>query len=166
MEATITALEVFEQGLTKSAIKSMAQNAIESIKETGNILQVVEAISAMETFIKEVKADESFKEYAREEISKHPKGYTSPSGAKLECAETGSKQYDFSQCNDLEYVFLTKRLEAVSKDVKERENFLKAIPKNGLPQERVDEESGEIIKWTIYPPSKTSISSYKVTLSK
>src|SRR6185312_2065969 len=162
---TESALEIFEQPLTKSIIKLMAQDALESIKDTGNVLKVAEALSAMELFIKEVKGSEEFKEHTREEISKYPKGYTSPSGAKLECAETGSK-YDYSACNDLEYVFLTNRLELASKEVKERETFLKAIPQSGLPQEKLDEETGELIKWTVYPPSKSSTSSYKITLAK
>src|SRR6185312_11008146 len=156
METTITALEVFKQGLTKSAIKSMAQNAIESVKETGNILQVAEALSAMETFIKEVKADESFKEYTREEIGKYPRGFVSPSGAKLEWAETGTK-YCFDKCNDPVHERLQEELEEISESLKKREAFLKTVPIEGMDFRHGD----ELV--TIYPPSKSSTSSYKVT---
>lgn len=161
MENTITALEIFETGLTKTAIKSMAKNAIEAVKEQGNILQVAEGISAMETFIKEVKADESFKDYAREEISKYPKGYVSNSGAKLELAETGTK-YDFSQCGDTLHAMYSQKLLSVQNSLKEREAFLKTVPIEGMLI--TDEMTGETCK--VYPPSKTSISSYKVTIAK
>ena len=158
---TITALELFEQGLTKTVIKSMAQQAIESVKETGNVLKVAEAISAMEAFIKEVKADESFKEYAREEISKYPKGYTSNSGAKLECIEAGTK-YDYSQCGDTVHAMYSQQLMSVQNSLKDREKFLQAVPLEGMLI--TDELTGETCK--IYPPSKSSTSSYKITLAR
>lgn len=161
METTITALEVFETGLTKSAIKSMAQNAIESVKEQGNVLQVAEAAAAMETFIKELRADESFKEYAREEIGKYPRGYVSPSGAKLEWAETGVK-YNFEHCNDIELQTLESDLYRLTSLIKKRQEFLKTIPISGMVV--TDKETGDT--YEIYPPAKSSTSSYKVSLAK
>lgn len=160
METTITALEVFEQGLTKTSIHCMAQNAIEAVKEQGNILQVAEGISAMETFIKEVKADEGFKEYAREEISKYPKGYVSNSGAKLELAETGTA-YDFSRCNDPVYTQLQNEFQDLKEKMKQRETFLKTINIGGVD---IITDGGEVV--TVFPPSKSSTSSYKITLSR
>lgn len=161
MENTITALEVFETGLTKSAIKSMAQSAIDAVKEEGNPLKIAEAISAMELFIKEVKADEDFKDYTREEISKYPKGYVSPSGAKLECIESGVK-YDYSQCGDTIHAMYSQQLMSVQNTLKEREAFLKSVPIEGLII--TDEMTGEVVR--IFPPSKSSISTYKVSLLK
>ena len=51
METTI-ALELFDKGLTKSHIKEMAANIVESILEKGGVLKVAETLSAMELFIK------------------------------------------------------------------------------------------------------------------
>lgn len=158
---TITALEVFEQGLTKTAIKEMAANAVASVLEQGNPLQVAEALTAMENFIKEVKETKEFKEYVREETSKYGKGYVSPSGAKIEIAEVGSS-YDFSQCNDGLLGELEQKLLSAKNAVDERKAFLKNVPQSGLIV--TDEQSGDT--YTVYKPAKTSQSSYKVTLHK
>lgn len=158
-QETTTALEIFEAGLTKSDIKQMAVNAFESVKDQGNILQVAEAASAMEQFIKELKDIPGFKDYVREETVKYGKSYVSASGAKIEIAETGST-YDFGQCNDPVLSNLEKQFEDAKKKLDERKAFLKNIPGEGM-ELRYDDE---LI--TVFRPSKTSISSYKVSLAK
>jgi hypothetical protein len=155
----ITGLELFEKGLTKTDIHCMAQNAIDAVLEQGNALKVGEALSAMEAFIKEIKGDDRFKDYVREECAKYPKGYISPSGAKVELAETGTK-YDFSKCDDPIYEMYSQKLLSVQNSLKEREAFLKTVPLEGLEIRFED----ELIR--VFPPSKSSISSYKITLSK
>lgn len=155
----ITALTIFEQGLCKSAIKSMAENAINSVLETGNILQVAEALSAMIEFVETVKKDDRFKNYVREEAGKTPKGFISNSGAKIELAETGTA-YDFSKCDDPTLVNLEEKLKKITDEVKARKDFLKTVPLSGM-EVLIDDE---LVK--VYPPSKTSTSSYKITLAK
>ena len=153
-------LEVFERKLTKTEIKSMAQNAIDNVKENGNPLQLAETLSAIELFVKEVKADESFKDYVREEVTKNEKCFVSKSGAKIELAETGTK-YDFLKCNDEAYTSLLKGIESLTETIKTRETFLKAVPIEGMDIVTIE---GEVVK--IFPPSKSSTSSYKITLAK
>lgn len=155
----ITALQLFEQGLSKSQIKTMAQQAIESVQERGNVLQVAEALSAMELFIKEVKASQSFKDYAREEILKH-KVFTSSSGAKITAIEAGTI-YNYSKCGDVELDMLESALSGAESSLKARKEFLKNVPEKGL--EVLVPYSGELI--TIYPPTKSSVSTYKITLA-
>lgn len=156
----ITALELFETGLRKSDLKVMAGNAVDSVLEKGNVLQVAEALSAMELFVKEVKDDSRFKELVRDEACKTPKGFVSNSGAKIELVETGTS-YDFSKCNDSELLSLEASLSKVKENLEKRKSFLKTVPLSGLD---IITEDGEAIK--IYPPSKTSTSSYKITLAK
>jgi hypothetical protein len=160
-QETISALEVFEQGLTKSNIKQMAQDAVYSVLERGNPLQVAEALTAMENFIKEVKDTKEFKEYVREEAGKYGKVYTSPSGAKIELAETGTA-YDFYNCGDIVVIILEQELEMAKMRLEERKKFLKNLPIEGIDQ--LNKETGDIER--IYPPAKTSTSSYKVTLAR
>ncbi len=147
-------------GLKKSQISGLAQIAVEAVLETGNVLDVAESLSAMEDFIKSIKADKRFTDYVRDEAAKFGKLFTSQSGAKIELAEVGSK-YDFSLCNDPELQESENHLIFYEKEVKDRKEFLKTIPSAGLD---IITKDGEPIK--IYPPSKTSTSSYKVTLSK
>lgn len=161
MKENIAALQLFEQGLSKTQISIMATSAVESVKETGKVLQVVEALSAMELFIKEVKDSKEFKDYAREEIVKYPKAFISESGAKIEAIEAGVK-YDFSNCGDNEYFILDQKLLSAKNALKDRETFLKTVPEKGLVI--TDINTGETCQ--IFPPSKTSISTYKVTLAK
>jgi hypothetical protein len=148
------------KGLSKVKIKEVALIAVQSVLEVGNPLEIAESLSSMELFIKEVKADERFKNYVREELEKN-KVFVTASGAKIELAETGTK-YDFSKCNDQNLIDLYATKEGIELNIKSRETFLKTVPLSGL--EIVDTESGEVS--TIYPPSKSSTSSYKVTLGK
>lgn len=160
-EDTISALELFEQGLTKSDIKVMANRTVESVLNQGNPLQVAEAVSAMELFIKEVKDDKRFKEYVREEVSKTPKGFTSKSGAKIECCEVGSS-YNYDMTGDVEIAMLEADFQRAEANLKERKEFLKKLPAAGI--DVIVPFSGEVIH--IYPPAKSSTSSYKITLAK
>jgi predicted heme/steroid binding protein len=144
------------EGLTKSQISLNVSNALDSMLDHGDALKIVETISAMETFIKELKDRKEFKEYAREELLKHNGKYVTSSGAKIEVIETGVK-YDYS--NDLKWQELNQKAEEAVEARKKHEDVLKRIPAGKL---LVDEDTGE----TLIGPSKTSTSSYKVTLAK
>lgn len=147
-------------GITKSEIKAAATVAVENVLEDGNPLEVAESLSAMEDFIKSVKADKRFTEYVREETVKHGKVYNSASGTKIEIAETGTK-YEFSVCGDIILDEMEQKLMSIENDVKARKDFLKTLPISGMD---IITPDGEAIK--VFPPSKTSTSSYKVTLAK
>lgn len=147
-------------GISKSQIKIMADLSLQEIFENGKIIEAAEALSIMENFIKEVRANKQFTEYVREEILKNGKQLETQS-AKIELFESGTK-YDFSQCGDVIFDELQQKLISVEEMIKERKEFLKSIPSSGLDVVNVD--TGELNK--IYPPSKTSVSSYKITLKK
>lgn len=154
-------LSIFEKGLRKSEIFLMAISAFESIEKSGNWLQAAESLSAMENFIKELKGNESFKKYVREEIAKYKGGYISASGARIELAETGV-EYDYSKCGDVELEMREQALLSAKNFLNERKEFLKKVPLRGI--ETIVPYTGEVI--TIYPPTKTSTSSFKTTLAK
>jgi hypothetical protein len=156
---TESAIEIFEQGLTKKDIAQMVENSIVHVLETGDVLKVAEAVSCMEHFIKGLKEDPRFKEYVREETSKYPKGFVSNSGAKIECIEGGVK-YNYSMCNDSVLNELLKDQEYLKIKIEERQKFLKNLPLEGIEIRNED----ELIK--IFPPSKQSTSTFKVTLAK
>ena len=152
-------LPQLSSGLSKTQIKVVAQKSVQELLNTGNILEAAEMISVMETFIKEVRSSKEFTEYVRDEVSKNGKDVTNPSGAKIELAETGVK-YDYSKCGDTVLETLEQQLQSIETSIDERKQFLKTLPLSGI--EIVNED--EVTK--VYPPSKQSNSSYKITLCK
>jgi hypothetical protein len=109
-----------------------------------------------------IPADKELVGFIRDEILKHPKGkFTTARGVIFEAAETGTS-YDFSKCEDPMLIDLEVQKVEADERLKARKEFLKTVPIEGLTV--VDEESGETSK--VYPPSKSSNSSYKVSLPK
>jgi len=148
-----------ETSLTKSQLGTMAVNFVNNTIESGNALKAAEMIAQTETLVKLIKENKALKDGIRQEISKHGKEYTS-GPVKMELAEVGTK-YDFSQCGDNELNDLYATLEDVKAKVEEREKFLKNLPLSGID---VITPDGEAIH--VYPPAKSSTSSYKVTIAK
>jgi len=143
---------------TKKEIQEVALNVITEITEGGKpVLEVVEKIAATEELIKQIKANSLFKEAALAEIEKHKK-YTSPSGTKIEAMEAGTT-YDYTKCNYPKYLDYLLDLEDAKHQINERQTFLKTVPKEGLD---IIVEGGELVK--IFPPTKTSTTTYKVSL--
>jgi hypothetical protein len=134
--------------------------SLQEIFQNGKIIEAAEALSVMETFIKELRGNKQFSDYVREEISKNGKQLETNS-AKLELAETGIK-YSFDNCGDPIYQQLEQQLQSIEADLKDRKEFLKTVPASGLSI--INEQTGEVS--TIYPPSKQSTSTYKITLKK
>ncbi|HEX8331895.1 MAG TPA: hypothetical protein VF622_04690, partial [Segetibacter sp.] len=77
----------------------------------------------------------------------------------IEACETGSA-YHFENCNDPELTELEQALLSAKSAVDARKAFLKTVPKGGMDVRYRD----ELI--TVYPPYKTSNSSFKITLAK
>jgi len=152
-------LPVLTSGLTKTQIKVIAQSSINELMSNGRILEAAEALTVMENFIKEVRSSKEFTEYVREEVGKNGKDITNPSGAKIELAETGTK-YDYSGCNDSALIEVESNLVEIETLISDRKAWLKTIPAEGMEVVIGD----EIVR--VYPPTKTSTSSYKITLSK
>lgn len=147
--------------LTKSQLKEISQQFIEAISENGRVIETAELIAKMEAFIKEVRSSKDFIDMVRDEVTKEgSKTKVTVTGVKIELAETGVK-YDFSQCNDYDLNCLLEESELLEAKIKERKEFLKTIPTSGMD---VVTNFGEVLR--IYPPSKSSTSNFKTTISK
>lgn len=146
------------RNLTKTQIKSMADNSVMEIIDNGRILEAVELVSVMEQFIKEVKANPEYIDSVRTEVEKYGKIKETES-MKIELAEVGVK-YNFDVCGDPIIKDLQWQLDNLEAKVKERKEFLKTVPLGGMSLVMDD----EIV--TVYPPSKSSTSSYKTTIKK
>ena len=153
-------LPTLTNGISKSQLKLMADMSLKEIFDNGRAIEAAEALSVMENFIKELRSNKQFSDYVRDEIAKNGKQIETQS-AKLELAETGVK-YNFDNCGDVIYEQLEQQLQSVEADLKDRKEFLKTVPLSGLSI--INEQTGEVS--TIYPPSKQSTSTYKITLKK
>ena len=153
-------LPVISNELTKTQVKVIADQCVLELTENGNVIQAIEIMAKMELLIKEIKSSKDFSEYALSEISKYGKGLTTSAGTKIELAEVGTK-YNFENCNDEILNKLNDQLESIETLIEERKDFLKTLPSSGMDIITTD---GEVVK--IYPPYKTSTSSFKTTISK
>jgi len=147
--------------LSKTQIKVIADQTAKDIIDNGqDVIKIADTIAKIELFIKELKASPEYLDYLISEVAKYGKGMTTSTGTKLELAEVGTK-YDFSQCNDFELKKMEQEFEVLEEKIKCRKDFLKTLSANGID---VMTEEGELI--TLYPPSKTSKSSVKCTITK
>lgn len=103
--------------------------------------------------------DAGIKDTVLSELDKHS-GKLEAYGMKVERKEVGTK-YLYDSTNDSIYSGLKHMLKQAETNVKDRENWLKAIPPTGVD---IVTEDGEVIK--IHPPIKTSTTSFAVTLNK
>lgn len=146
--------------LSKGQIKIIAESVINELGESGRVLEAAETLTKMETLCKEIRGNREFIDFVRDEIEKHGKELVTANGVKLELAEVGTK-YDYSQCNDDVLSELEFQLTIIEAKIKERQTFLKTIPARGM---EIIKDGGEVA--LIFPPTKSSTSSYKTTIKK
>lgn len=154
-------IQKLETAVSKKSLDQMAVAFIDEALSQEKEMEAAQLLSSMENFVKSVKERDEFKNAVRDRIALYGKNHELPTGTKLEQCEVGVK-YDYSQCNDPAYKALVEQMEVLKEAVKNQETFLKSVPLKGLLI--TDEETGEA--YEVYPPSKTSTSSYKVSLAK
>lgn len=155
-------LPTISNELSKTQIKVIADQTAQDIIDNGqDVIKIADTIAKIELFLAELKKSPEYLDYLISEVAKYGKGMTTSSGTKLELTEVGVK-YDFSQCNDPELVELEADLVYLEERIKQRKDFLKAISPSGL--NTFDVNTGEAI--TLYPPSRSSKSSVKCTITK
>jgi hypothetical protein len=154
-------LNRINNGISKQNLAAISNDIVAEILETGDPIAKIEYLTAIESIVESVKKNNNLKKYTMEELEKQGKGYTTSNGTKFELAETGFK-YDYSQCNDTELLTLQAAAESAANALKARQDFLKCVPESGL--ELTNSETGEL--YVVRRPSKSSTSSFKITLSK
>ena len=159
--------------LSKTNAATFHAKAKERIFENGGAFEYMETIKFFAKLndvvcgnsSAKIEADKEFVDYLRGEITKHGNGgdkgeVMTKRGVKFTLAEVGTS-YDFSMCNDPEFFELEEKSKEATKLLKERKEFLQKLPISGLD---ITTKDGEGVK--IYPPSKSSKSSFKVQLPK
>lgn len=148
-------LPSIKEGLSKKQIAYLAEQSVNNVLEEGNVFQVAEALAAMEEFVKNVRKDERFVEFLRDELTKHRGRLTTNSGARIETCEAGVK-YDYS--GNGEWRELDHQIKILSDRRKAVEEKLRKLEPGRMV---VDPETGEVLEGS----PKTSKSTYRITLS-
>ena len=149
-------LPSIKEGLSKKQIAELADQSVNNVLEEGNVFQVAEALAAMEEFVKNVRKDERFVQFLREELEKNRGRLTTNSGARIEVCEAGVN-YDYS--SNGEWRELDERIKIFIEQRKAVEEKLRKLAPGRMA---VDPETGEVLEG----PVKTSKSTYRITLSK
>ena len=144
------------EGLTKKQIADLADRSVEAVLEEGNVFQVAEALSAMDEFVKNVRQDERFVQFLRDELAKHHGRLLTKSGARIESCEAGVS-YDYSSSG--EWRGLDEQMKLIASQKKALEEKLRKVAPGKMA---VDPETGEVIEG----PMKASKSTYRITLRK
>jgi hypothetical protein len=159
--------------LSKANAKSFHEMAKARIYEQGGAFEYVETIKFFSALDKQINGDSASKiepdkefiDYLREEIKKRGNGgdkaeFKTERGVKFTLAEVGSS-YDFSKCNDPELIELEAKAKEANDALKARKEMLKMVPSSGMDLLTRD---SELVR--IYPPSKSSKSSFKISLPR
>jgi hypothetical protein len=144
------------EGLGKKQIADLAKQSVSKVLEQGNVFAVAEALAAMEEFVKNVRKDERFVDFLREELDKHRGRLTTSSGARVETCEAGVT-YDYS--SNGEWRELDQQIRLLTEQRKAVEERLRTMPPGRMA---VDPETGEVLEG----PVKTSKSTYRITLKR
>ena len=163
---TIGNLTVFQTD--KKTRREFSEGLVNSLEEGQlNPLDVNLWLKHMERFISTLTVSDTkknkdadlairFKKITLEEAAKHGKKFEYHN-AEISEREVGVR-YDYSVCNDNVLNELQKELDALKEKIKQREDFLKSIPDEGL--EVLVEDTIE----TLYKPNKTSTTSLTFTI--
>ncbi len=141
--------------VSKTEISSLAKDFVSYVGETGGALTKAASIAALEEFVKKVKADPEWKDIVRDELKD---GETEVNGVSIKPIESGVK-YDYSVCQCSEWDTLDTKIKELTDSKKSLEEKLKMVAKGTTI---INEETGEVY----LPPTKTSTSTYQVSLKK
>lgn len=143
----------------KEQRKSFVSQVVNQMLEgNANPLQLHKQVKAMEEIVKNVLADDSYRNVLLDEASKHGKSFKYLND-DWSIKETGVK-YDYSDCNDPWLAELLEEQERLEERIKGRQEFLKTLNSSMTV---VIESTGEII--TVHPPKKTSTTSVTIKMS-
>jgi hypothetical protein len=142
---------------TKEQRESFVRSIVSALDE-GQVdpLKIHLQVKNTEDLIKQITADEKYREFLLNEAQKYGKSFEQYN-AKFQVKETGTR-YDYSGCNDAELRELERQAAEISERLKARQKFLQNIPASGIEVLQGD----ELV--TVYPPIKTSTTSVTVTL--
>lgn len=157
----MTTLRIIDEyPITRAKQQEWAKNIMQPLFD-GEVdpIEFITKVKGLQAALVEVEKDKEVKETVVREITKYGK-QASWNGATLTLRETGVK-YDYSVCNDPVYNNLLQQKEALEKQLKEREQFLKSVHAGTTI---LDEETGEV--YQLIPAVRMATESYAITFRK
>lgn len=146
--------------ITKNAIDTItAQYTNRILDGEVNPLQAIATVAALERFVKDIRGNALVKDAVREELEKYGSKSVDFQGVKFQLKAV-STRYDFTECNDPVWTRLSNNLDIAKAALKEREDFLKALPADGITE--IDTLTGEVVE--VKRPLKRSEDGYSITL--
>lgn len=145
MASTSTQIDVFSDGVIESVQRG-------EINPLTVLIQLRAMQKATDRILKEIQPN------LMSEADKYPEREFEFMGNKISKTEHGTK-YDYSNCGDPVYQQRLKIAQEADAQLKERENFLKAVK---APFSLLDEGTGEVS--VISPPTKKSTSGLNVSI--
>lgn len=161
--------------ISKKSVSAVAEimynNILEGESSAISTAEFFKFTSEVEKRLKELSdetGNNDFVGMVRDEIERNSddgNSYLSKFGTKISKTEAGYK-YDYSVCNDPIWDSMNKELEFLKAEIKKREEFLKSLP-TVMIVNILDPKTGELLENVeLYPPNKTSTSTFKVELLK
>lgn len=142
---------------SQAQVDKFSDELIRAVKDGEmNPLQLRATLKATEMVIARVNKETQWEQLT--EADKYPERTFEAFGCKIEKAELGTS-YDYESCGDPVYAHRLKIQEEATKQVKEREAWLKAVKE---PMNFIVEDTGEVVKIT--PPIKKSTSGLKISV--
>jgi hypothetical protein len=142
---------------SKQGVQMFSMQLINAVKNGEvNALQLQALFKMIEKVIENVSPN--IKQNLLAEADRYPEKKFQAFGFEIEKAENGTK-YNYESCGDPIYNHRKQIADEAVRQLKEREEFLKAI-REVTPL--VDPESGEVA--TVHPPVKTSQTGLKFSL--
>lgn len=123
-----------------------------------NMLKLHKQMKAMEEIVKNVLADDSYRDMLLDEAQKHGKSFDYL-GEKWSIKEAGVR-YDFSDCADPILNDLFEEQKSIEEQIESRCRFLRSLTN---PMTVIIEETGEVRR--VYPPKKTSTTVVSLKMS-
>lgn len=161
MEQNIITQKVFPFP-TKETQQQYAASLIALVEE-GEVspLEMAVKVKAVQDTFKQVSDSKVLKDAVYNESLKYAKGEKMAYAGAVVTVREGGVKYDFSVCGDPEWEELDRQMTELKARIAEREQWLKG---NTKPVTVLDEETGEVA--TIYPPARTSTTTYAVSFPK
>jgi hypothetical protein len=160
--------DITKKGVAKAAsnIYTAVMNGDMSAVDVAVMLKFVEETGKSLKELADDNGKNTFVDLVREDIEKNAddgKTFNTKHGVKFELYEAATK-FDYESCGDPVWNRLSKEVELVQMKMKERDSFLKGL-KSTITMNIMDPDTAEFHEnIELYPPAKTSTSTYKQTM--